>query len=104
MDAVLLAMLVTPIQHAPYVSQDAYGLPTFGSLQTHLVKLEFRQQKVVDQAGIERLSRARMFLDPTVSLDVKDLIILPNGTRPPLLDVYEVLDVDGTRHHWEARL
>lgn len=102
MDPALQAMLVTPIQHAAYVGMDSYGKPSYGAPQTQFGKLEFRHRRIVDMTGQERLSRARVFLDGTVSLDLKDQVILPDGTAPPLVALYEVFDVDGSRSHWEA--
>lgn len=101
MHPALQAMLVTPMQHASYVGQDAYGKPTHAALHTHLGKLEYRQRKVVDAAGIERVSRARVFFDATVIMDLKDLVVLPDTTRPPILALYEVFNVDGSRSHWQ---
>lgn len=101
MHPALQAMLVTPIGHASYLSQDAYGKPLYADLHTHQARVEFRDRRVVDQTGVERLSRARVFFDGTVILDVKDKVVLTDGTAPPILALYEVFEVDGSRSHWE---
>lgn len=102
MHPALQAMLVTPIQHASYVGMDAYGKPAYADLHTHQARLEFRNRRVVDQTGVERLSRARVFFDGTAMLDVKDKVVLPDGTSPLVLALYEVFEVDGSRSHWEC--
>lgn len=94
-------MLVTPIGHASYVGQDAYGKPTHAALHTHLGRLEYGHTRVVDATGIERVSRARVFFDATAIMDLKDLVVLPDTTRPPIRDLREIFDLDGSRSHWE---
>jgi hypothetical protein len=102
MHAALQAMLVHEVQHASYVSQDAYGKPTYAALHTHPARLESRQRKVIDAQGVERISRARVFLASSALMDLKDQVILPDGTSPPILVLREVFAVDGTRSHWEC--
>lgn len=102
MDPALQTMLVTPVPHAAYTGMDAYGKPSYGAPVTQMARVEFRLRTVVDATGAERMSRARVFLNGTVQMDIKDKVTLPDGTTPPILALYEVFEVDGSRSHWEV--
>ncbi len=101
MDAALRALLTDTVTLAAYTSQDVYGSPTYASPQTVPARIEYKVRRVVDHTGQERVSRARVFLDGDVVLDLRDRVTLPDGTSPPILALYSVRDVDGSISHHE---
>ena len=104
MQAALQSMLTETVTVRHYVSQDAYGKPTYGSPQTYAVREEFGIRKVVDATGADRVSRTRLFFDNNVTLDLRDQITLSDGTTPPILEVKPVHAANGPLHHYEVRL
>lgn len=102
MDAALLALLTETLTVAPYLSQDAYGKPTYGPSVTYAAREEWKIRRIVDQTGQERISRARVFFDGDVTLTLRDQVTLTDGTTPPILLLYHVRDLSGGTHHLEV--
>ena len=48
------------------------------------------------------MSRAKVFLTGEVALDLRDKLVLPDGTAPALQLVYLVKDDQGNLHHYEC--
>lgn len=104
MDAALLDLLTDTVTLAPYVSQDAYGTPTYGATQTLAARVQYKVQRITNAQGQERVSQAKVFLDGTVTVALQDKLTLPDGRSPAIQLLYEVKDVDGSRHHIEVWL
>lgn len=102
MDAALLALLTETLMVRPYLSQDAYGTPTYGPSVPTPAREEWKIRRIVDQTGQERISRARVFFDGDVSLTVRDQVTLTDGTTPPILLLYHVRNINGSVHHLEV--
>lgn len=98
----LAALLTEALMIRHYTGQDAYGKPTYGAAQTYPAREEFRIRKILDQAGQERISRAKVFFDRNVSIGLRDQVTLSDGTVPPILAVYAVRDTAGALHHSEV--
>lgn len=101
MDPALLSMLTETLTVAPYLSQDAYGNPTYGPAVAYPAREEWRIRRIVDQTGQERLSRARVFFDGNVPLTLRDQVTLSDGTTPPILLLYHVRGMHGEIDHLE---
>lgn len=102
MDPALQALLTATVTIAPYTGQDAYGKAQYGPAQTVPARVQFRLQRLTDATGQERVSRAKVFVDGDVTLDLRDRVTLPDGTMPPILTLYKVSDLDGAVSHWET--
>lgn len=106
MDPVLRAMLTQEITQAPYVGHDAYGKPSYGAAFTRPAYLEVRVETLLNQQGQERVSNTAMILDGDLPISVRDLVTLPDGSKPALQIVAPKIDPDqpGVIEHWECRL
>ena len=81
------SFLATPIPHAAWTGQDPYGKPTYAVPVTRMARLEYIVKRLVTATGQERISRARLFVDGAVPLDLRDQLVLPDGSSPALLAV-----------------
>lgn len=105
MDPVLVALLTETVIHEAYTGvQDSYGTPTYAPPVTLPARVEPSPQRIATQAGEERLSRARVFLDGNVQIDLRDRITLPDGTQPAILTAMVLNDEYGRPDHWEMRV
>ena len=102
MDAALQAMLTDQVTYQRYVSQDGYGAPTFATGIVLPARIEYKLRRIVNAQGEERMSRAKVFLDGAIPLDLRDKLVLPDGTAPALQLVYAVNDERGSPHHTEG--
>lgn len=102
MDAALQALLTETLTVKPYLTQDAYGRPTYGPPVTYAAREEWRIRQIVDQTGQERISRARVFFDGNVPLTLRDQVTLTDGTSPPILLLYHVRGMQGAISHLEV--
>jgi hypothetical protein len=104
MHPALRAMLTETVLQRAYLSQDAYGKPTYGDPVPRSARVEGMVRVMTDAQGHERVSRARIFLDATPAIDVQDLLMLPDGTTGPLLNVTVVREPHGAINHYEVSL
>ncbi|HEX6827156.1 MAG TPA: hypothetical protein VF077_12635 [Nitrospiraceae bacterium] len=104
MHGTLKRWLTTSVTHRAYTGQDVYGTPTYAAPHTVLSRLEASVRRFVDSTGTERVSRSRLFLDELAVVSLRDQVTLPDGTRPPLLQVDQVLTPAGHLDHWEIFL
>lgn len=104
MQAALRAMLTDTLVHAAYLTQDGYGAPIYAAAVSIPARIEWEIRRVVDAMGQERVSRCKVFLDGAVVIDLRDQLILPDGTKPPLLSLASPRDLDGTIAHHEVML
>jgi hypothetical protein len=102
MEAALQAMLTTTLQHQPYTGQDSYGAPSYGSLTLRPARLDWKTARFVSAQGEERISRAIAYLAWDFDLDLRDKLVLPDGTAPALqrIDAYD--DEEGEPHHYKV--
>jgi hypothetical protein len=104
MDPALVAMLTETVTQTPYSGQDSYGKPTYGASFTRPARVEYRVRLVVDASGQQRASRAKVFLDGDVPVEMRDTFTLEDGTQPPILALYPVRDEFGVLSHYEIML
>ena len=104
MHPALQRLLTETLSHYAFTGHDAYGKPVYGPEQQHPARVEFRIRKVVDMTGVERVSRARVFFDGDVVLDLRDKVVLTDGTAPPIIVAYSPRDIHGARDHWAQRM
>lgn len=104
MDPALLAMLTDTVPLAPWTGQDGYGAPTYGPAVPTPARVEYRQRRIVNAQGQERMSLCTVFFNGNVTVDLRDKLILPDTTSPAIQLVYPVRDEVGAVDHWEVML
>ena len=82
MEPALLAMLVDEVVQTPYVGQDSYGKPVYGSPFTRPARIEYMTKVVTNAAGQERTSTTILFLNGDIPISSRDKLVLPDGTAP----------------------
>jgi len=102
MDPALRAMLGETITQRLYLSQDVAGAPSYGLPFTRPARLQWKPQRITIGTGEERVSRAKIFLEPTPTITVHDRLTLPDGTSPPLLLIYPAHDEQSVLDHYEV--
>jgi len=89
-----------------YTGEDAYGTRTFSTAVQLRAIVDWKQKQVRQQSGILSVTRASvMFIDIDAlsaatggeGVDDNDLIVLPDGTTGPILDMSGFIDA-GTGH------
>lgn len=105
MDPVLAALLTETVTLEAYTgTQDSYGTPQYAAPVQLPARVEYAPTRIVTAQGEERLSRARVFLDGTVTVDLRDRLTLPDTTQPALLVVAPMRDEVGAVDHIEIRV
>jgi hypothetical protein len=97
----LRAMLTDTMTKEAYTGQDSYGKPTFASPVSLAARVQFLLQRVVDATGQERVSRATVFVNGDVVIDLRDRLTFADGTSSPILRLYSPKDLNGAIDHWE---
>lgn len=97
----LLSMFSQTITVAPYVSQNSYGEPTYGTAVSYTARVQGKMQMVRDSMGQERVSTATCYVATTAVIGPKDRLVLPSGfspASPPILSVQRQADELGDHH------
>lgn len=84
--------------------QDSYGTPQYAAPVSLPARVEYAPTRIVTAQGEERLSRARVFLDGNIMVDLRDRLTLPDSTTPALLVVAPMRDETGAVDHIELRV
>jgi hypothetical protein len=100
------------IRYEPWIGQDEYGTPRFGTRQDIRVIIEYKNKQFSTRSGKEPLIRAIIFFlhpidangaeDRAEPLDIRDRITLPDGTTGPILSVDGVADPDSSLPYYHA--
>jgi hypothetical protein len=71
-----------------YSGFDAYGSPTWSTAGTAYSALVVGEVKSVrDRAGVEKISNTQIYLPGTVTVNIEDKIVLPDGSSPVIIAV-----------------
>jgi hypothetical protein len=97
----LAAMLTETVSHEAFAGQDGYGSPQYEAAVLRSCRVEFKVGPVVTATGEERTSSTRIFFDSDFTLNLRDRIVLEDGTAPQIQAVYKPRDEFGTIHHQE---
>ena len=102
----LTADLQANVTHKAWVSTSGSGVKTYAAPVIRPALVDWKQKQVRTVSGVLTVSRASVtFLDPDVIVDEKDVIILPDGTTGPILDMAGFIDrVTGTPYLTEVFL
>lgn len=83
------------VLHTPFLSVDGSGAKVYGSTVKRPAIVDWRQRQVRTITGELTVTRAMvMFLDPKVVVDEQDILVLPDGTTGPILDMSGFIDAD----------
>lgn len=99
MDAALLALLNQVITIESATGVDAYGQSRYGTAVLVHSRVEGRNRKVLDAQGNEVVSSTTIYVDGPTVITTASRITLPDGTKPVILAIAEMPDIDGTPHH-----
>lgn len=95
-------MLTETVQHQSYTGQNGYGAPTYGPAVPRPCRVEFKVAPLVTAQGAERTSNTRIFFDADFTLQLRDRIVMEDGTAPQIQAIYRPKDEWGNLHHQEA--
>jgi hypothetical protein len=98
----LAAMLTETVSHEAYVGQDGYGAPQYDAAVLRPCRVEFKVGPVVTATGEERTSSTRIFFESDFTLNLRDRLVLEDGTAPQIQAIYRPRDEYGIVHHQEA--
>ena len=93
--------LTQTVTIAPFVSQNSYGDPTYGTAITYKCRIELKNRMIRDLMGQERVTRGRLYINTRTIPSAKDQITLPSDytpTNPEILSIYPVQSESGTDH------
>jgi hypothetical protein len=102
MEPALAAMLTETVSHEAYTGQSGYGAPLYSPATLRPCRVEFKVGPMVTATGEERTSSTRIFFDSDFTLNLRDRIILEDGTAPQIQMVYRPKEEYGNVHHQEA--
>lgn len=99
--------LQVAVMHYAYLSQDAFGKPTYAVAVSRLAIVEYKIRQHMTATGKIVESRAKVSFIRPVSpngaagrnepIDTRDKIILPDGTTGPIIDVTGLVDPTTSR-------
>lgn len=98
----LLEFMTETITLEPYVGQDAYGAPTYGTAVPYSARVSLQNQLVRSHDGREMASRGKVYVAMTTVPDVRSRLTLPSSYQPtvmPLLDVQPENDETSVLNH-----
>ena len=80
-----------------YTGFDAYGSPTFSTVDTTYQAIVVQEVKMIrDKNGDEKVSNTQIYLPGTVIIHPEDIITLPDGTTLLILGVPKYPNFDGS--------
>lgn len=97
----LISLMAHTIQVAPYVSQNAYGEPTYSADVAYTARVQGKMRMVRDSQGVERVSTVTCYVATTAAISPKDKLTLPASfipVSPPILAVERQSDEHGDHH------
>lgn len=101
MEPALAAMLTETVSHQAYTGQDGYGSPVYSPATLRPCRVEFKVGPMVTATGEERTSSTRIFFDSDFTLNLRDRIMLEDGTAPQIQTIYRPCNEFGEVHHQE---
>lgn len=99
MEKALLALLNQVILVESATGVDAYGQSTYGTFVSVPARVEGKNRKVLNAQGNEVVSSTTIYVDGAAVITTSSRITLPDGTKPLILSVESMPDIDGTPHH-----
>lgn len=104
MEPALKAMLVDDIVQTPYVGQNAFGAPVYGTPFTRPARVEYSTTVVTTARGQE--STTFLILNGDIPITLRDKLTLPDGTAPAIQEIQapRMPFRPSTIHHYSVKL
>jgi hypothetical protein len=80
----------------PYTSINAYGEYGYGTVASVPCRIEQADEQVISEEGTALFTSAKVLVDGSVSVGIKDKVVLPNGDDGPVQKIDVLAGPDGT--------
>ena len=105
LDAALSAMMQTTVTIYQNVTRDSYGKRTLGAGVEYLAHISQGSMKISDGDNDDVPITGKVYLSTIVNFDAQaDVIELPDGSRPRVVETVVRYDENGAVHHEELSL
>lgn len=98
-------LMADEVERHPYSSRDVHGQRSYGSPVTLKCRVVYKPTLVrtggsgeVTEAVREHVSNSTIYCSGIVGWNLKDKIVLPDGTSPTILQIVVYPDEDGPHH------
>jgi len=82
----------------PYSSINSYGEYSFGSGVSTPCRIESTDEQVISEDGTAIFTSARLTIDGSKTVSVKDKVVLPNGDDRLIAKIEDIPGPDGTSY------
>lgn len=82
----------------PYASINSYGEYSFGAGVSTPCRIESADEQVINEDGTAIFATAKLTIDGSKSVSVKDKVVLPNGDDRLITKIEDVAGPDGTSY------
>jgi hypothetical protein len=85
----------------PFLGRDGYGTAMFGVPILYNCRVSGQQKQVVDAMGVERVSKATIYVMGQPPIGPTDRLTMPSGfdpQEPPILAINALSDESGAHH------
>lgn len=82
-----------------FVSRTSYGEPSYASPASYAARIVYKLRDIRRADGQVVTARSEIWLATSDAFSVNDLITLPDGSTPLILDIGGPTDETGGRHH-----
>lgn len=86
------------VSHRTFTGQDAFGDPTYAAAVSRSGIYADKHQQYHSVDGLEIQTQSRLTFLGNIACTVSDEITLPDGSKPPILEVKGPLDRTGGRY------
>jgi hypothetical protein len=99
MDPAFLDLLTQTLTIAPFLSQDAYGAPTYGTPVTVPCYIEQRSSVAIGASGPLRVMETKVWVDGNTVVDQRSRVTFADGTVAPIQAMERWPDMAGNTDH-----
>lgn len=86
------------VQIAPFLASDAYGAPGFGAAVARRARVALRPVRLRRPDGSDTVARGQVWLGDPAPVDVRDRLVLPDGSMPEILAIEQASGEAGLHH------
>lgn len=97
-EGLYLDMMPSTVQVAAWTAYDSYGRPSYAADVAYRARIVDKRRLLRDNAGVQRLAVATIYLFSANRIDPRSRITLPDGTQPTILAAESFPDQDGDHH------
>ncbi|MBC7340955.1 MAG: hypothetical protein H5U02_00615 [Clostridia bacterium] len=103
MERDFLAWLKETVLVEKFSGRDKYARPSYAAPVSYPCRIQRKVKLVRDAQGAEVVSTCQIYLDGGADVGVEDRITLPDGSRPPIVNVAVAKDEKGMPHYVEVQ-